>query len=94
MVDANCWLGPFLGLLTGILMYSPCDLGFLSLWWLGSKGKEKERERDRRSEWRGGEKRGEKGGGEEGNGEGKGREREGRKGKERRERQWNLAFIN
>lgn len=47
MVDADCWLGPYLGLLTRIpTCASLCDLGILTIWWLDSKDKETERERE------------------------------------------------
>lgn len=81
VVDADCWLGLFLGLLTGIVMYFPCDLGFPSTWCLqfpGQGGSKRKGEGRRGGEGREEEERREKG-------EEKlerGREREGKERKE------------
>lgn len=45
-VDVNCWLETQLGISAGTLtLASPCVVGFLITWWMGSKKKYRERER-------------------------------------------------
>lgn len=46
VVDSDCGLGFYLGLLTGIPTCAPSyDLGLLTIWWLGFKGEELRRAR-------------------------------------------------